>query len=122
MTYREDEAIARFRLNHLGLYLLKYGLAALTVWAFVYGTGVLALRGAGGLSREALAWGLLTAPLALAPAVLLALRRLPDAAAVRALLDRHCQAGGLLMAAEGTALGDWEKALPEPRLPRLRWR
>jgi hypothetical protein len=122
MTHHEDEAITRFRVNLFGLYLLKYGLAALTVWAFVYGTGVLALRGAAGLSREALAWGLLTAPLALAPAVWLALRRLPGATAVRALLDRHSQAGGLLMAAEGAALGDWEKALPEVRQPRLRWR
>jgi len=122
MTYAEDEAITRFRVSLLGLYLLKYGLAALTVWAFVYGTGVLALRGAAGLSRQALAWGLLTVPLALAPAVLLALRRLPGPAAVRALLDRHSQAGGLLMAAEGQALGEWEKALPELRQPRLRWR
>lgn len=121
MTPHEDEAISRFRLGLLGLYLLKYGLAALTVWAFVFGTFVLALRGAG-LPRDAAAWGLLSLPLALAPAFVLAWRRLPPAGAVRALLDRHSLAGGLLMAGEEAALGDWRQALPPARAPRLEWR
>src|SRR5581483_10099830 len=97
MTRDEERSIQQFR-GRLGLlYLLKYGLVALTAWAFLYGTAVLALRGALGLDRMDLLWGLTSLPLALLPAAYLAYRRLPTAAAVRALLDRHGRLGGLLM-------------------------
>src|SRR5690242_19385764 len=98
MDHTEDRTIADFRRALASLYLLRYTLAALTLWAFVYGTAVLALRGAVGLSRLDLLWGLASLPAALVPAVVLALRRLPSAVAVRAVLDQHGRCGGLLMA------------------------
>jgi hypothetical protein len=122
MSNNEDRAIADFRRSLASLYLLRNGLVALTLWAFIYGTAVLALRGAVGLSRLDLLWGLASLPLVLVPAVVLALRRLPTTAAVRAVLDQHGRCGGLLMAGAEFPLGDWSARLPEVRVPRLRWR
>jgi hypothetical protein len=118
----DDHAIARFRLR-LGAWLaLRSALAALTVWAFAWGTVVLALRAALGVPRPPLLWGLAAMPLALLPALWLALRRLPSASAVRALLDRHARCGGLLMAGEEVGLGGWRQALPDVAQPQIRWR
>jgi hypothetical protein len=122
MTRDEERSVQQFRGRVGLLYLLKYGLAALTAWAFLYGTAVLALRAAVGLPRLDLAWGLASLPLALAPAAWLAWRRLPSAAAVRALLDRHGRCGGLLMAGAEQPIGEWQERLPEVRQPALRWR
>src|SRR5438128_2441437 len=91
MNHNEERAIADFRRALLSLYLLRHALAALTVWAFAYGTAVLALR------------------------------RLPPAGAVRAVLDQHGRCGGLLMAGAEFPLGGWSAALPAVRAPRLRW-
>src|SRR3954454_16672721 len=95
----EHGAAADSRQPLASLYLLRYGLAALTLWAFVYGTAGLSLRGAVGLSRLDRLGGLASVLLALAPAVWLPLPRLPRIAAVRAVLDQHGRCGGLLMAA-----------------------
>src|SRR5689334_12153602 len=122
MRQDEDRALDAFRSQLFLVYLGKYGLAALTVWAFLYGCAVLALRGALGLQRDDLAWGLASLPVALAPAVWLAVRRLPSPAAVRAVLDRHARAGGLLMAGAECPIGGWQDELPELNLPAVRWR
>ena len=42
MRTNEERAIVDFRLNLAAVYLLRYCLTALTVWAFVYGVAVLA--------------------------------------------------------------------------------
>ena len=55
-------------------------------------------------------------------AVVLALRQIPTRTALRASLDKHSGAGGLVMAAETVELGNWRKQMPSIRLPRLRWR
>jgi hypothetical protein len=122
MKRDDDRAVEQLRLRLIELYLLKYGLVALTVWAFLYGTAVLALRGAVGMSREALVWGLASLPLALLPAVLLAWKRMPKAQAMRALIDRHSRCGGLLMAGEEQSLEGWESSLPALRMPAIGWR
>lgn len=122
MTQDEDRSIGQFR-THLGLlYGLKYSLIALTVWAFAYGTAVLALRGALQMDRMNLLWGLASIPLALLPAWYLAWRRLPTPAAVRALLDRHGRLGGLLMTGAEQPIGAWQESVPAVRAPGLRWR
>jgi len=121
-TTHEDQAIELFRGQLALRYVLRNSLTALTVWAFLYGTVVLALRGALGLSRIDLIWGLCSLPLALIPAVILALRRLPSKTAVRALIDRHSRCGGLLMAGEDQPIGPWAEELPTLHLPVIRWR
>jgi hypothetical protein len=122
MMDNEDRVIAEFRRALASLYLLRSTLVALTLWAFLYGTAVLALRGAVGLSRLDLLWGLASLPLALVPAVFVALRRLPRPAAVRAVLDQHGRCGGLLMAGAEFSIGTWSASLPTVRAPQLHWR
>jgi hypothetical protein len=122
MKTHEDRAIEQFRRRLGALLLLRHALAALTVWAFLWGTAVLALRGALSVPRLPLLWGLAAAPLALIPAFLLARRQLPARSAVRAVLDRHGRCGGLLMAGAEVPLGDWRQAVPPPGRPGLRWR
>ncbi len=122
MRDNEDRAIADFRRQLAFVYFLRYGLGALTLWLFVFGVAVLALRGAVGLGRLDLLWGLLGLPVALVPAGVLALRRLPSTTAVRAVLDQHGRCGGLLMAGADHSLGDWSASLPRLQAPALRWR
>jgi hypothetical protein len=117
-----DKAIRRFRLTLAALLVLKHALAFLTVWAFLWGTGVLALRAGLGVPRPPLLWGLAAAPLALVPALVLALRRLPSRSAVRAAVDHSSGCGGLLMAGEEQDLGPWQGGLPAPTRPRVSWR
>jgi hypothetical protein len=117
-----DRAISRFRFRLACLLVLKYALAFLAGWGFLWGTVVLALRATLHLAPLSLLWGLTTLPLALVPAVFLALRRLPSRSAIRALLDQHSHCGGLLMAAEDVPLGQWREELPTLAAPRLRWR
>lgn len=122
MKQNEERAIADFRQTLAGLYLLRYGLVALTIWAFVFGTTVLALRAMVGLSRLDLLWGLASLPIVLAPAVWLALKRLPTRERVRAVLDHHGRCGGLLMAGAEQETRDWQSSIPEVRKPKLQWR
>src|SRR4051794_38740719 len=119
MRQNEERAIADFRRALASVYLLRHGLTALTLWAFLYGTAVLALRGAAGLSRLDLLWGLASLPHARAPAAILALRRLPSRDRVRAALDHHGRCGGLLMAGADHALAGWQAEVPDVRQPQL---
>ncbi len=121
MEHNEDQAIDQFRHRLAGLLILKHLLTALTVWEFLAGSLVLALRFLG-VSSLTLLWGLATLVIAVVPAVWLACRRLPGRAAVRAVLDRHSHCGGLLMAGAEVTLGSWQQSLPLLQQPHLRWR
>ncbi len=121
MRSNEDRAIDQFRLRLVRLLILKQTLTALTIWAFLAGSLVLALRFLG-VSSLTLLWGLATLPVAIVPAVFLAWRQLPGRVAVRAVLDRHSLCGGLLMAGAEVELGQWQQALPALQLPRMQWR
>jgi hypothetical protein len=117
-----DLAIRRFRRRLEALLLVRQAFGLATVWFFVWGSAVLALRAALGMPRLPLVAGLAgLVPCALA-ALVLARRRLPADAAVRALLDRESHSGGLLMAGAEQPLGDWQRALPPLEPPPLRWR
>jgi hypothetical protein len=116
-----EQALTWFRRRLAVLLTLRNALAFFTLWAFVWGTGILVLRAAAGTPRPVLLWGFAGLPLALVPAVWLALWRLPARTTLRALFDSRGGCGGLLMASEEQALGDWERRLPQPAMPRLRW-
>jgi hypothetical protein len=117
-----ERAVRQFRRDLGLLFFAGLALRCLTAWAFLWGTAVIVLRAAAGLERGSLLWGLLGLPLALVPAAILAWRRLPGEAPIRALLDRHGGCGGLLMAGAECSLGAWQEALPEVAPPPLRWR
>jgi hypothetical protein len=117
----QDRAIHRFRRQVAMLFVLKYALPLATVYAFVWGTVVLALRAALEVERWPLLWGLAGLAVCVAVAVVLARRRLPSATAIRALLDEQSGCGGLLMAAAEQELGGWHQRLPALTPPRVRW-
>ena len=118
----DNKAIRKFRIKMAALLILKKTLAVATVWALAWGTVVIILRGAIGISRLPLLVGGIGLILAIACAVVLALRQIPTRTALRATLDKHSAAGGLMMAAETIELGNWRKQMPSIRLPHLRWR
>jgi hypothetical protein len=116
-----DKAVQQFGRRLAALLVFRQVLGFATVWLFVWGTGVLALRAALGTPRLPLVWGLA----GLVPCGLLAYffarRRFPTTGAVRALLDGQGRCGGLLMAGAERPLGAWEQSLPSLELPRVRW-
>jgi len=117
-----DRAIRSFMRRLTGLITLKYALSFLTLWSFGWGIAALVWRVTAGLPRWWLWVGIVGALLAVGLAVVLAQRRRPTRATVSALLDQQSHCGGLLMASGEARLGEWRDRMPEPRLPRLRWR
>jgi hypothetical protein len=119
--HSQDNAIQRCRRRLALLLVLKYALPLATVWGFVWGTAVLALRAAAGMERKPLLWGLAGLAACLAAAIALSRRRMPSATAIRALLDEQSGCGGLLMAGAEQELGGWRQKMPPLRLPRIQW-
>ena len=118
----DTKAIRKFKIKMAMLLILKKTLAVATVWALAWGTVVIILRGAIGISRLPLLVGIVGLILAIGCAIVLALRQIPSRTALRAALDKHSGAGGLMMAAETIELGNWRKQMPSVRPPRLHWR
>ena len=114
--------IRKFRIKMAALLILKKTLTVATVWGIVWGTVIIVLRAAIGMPPLTLLSGGIGLILAIGCAVVLALRQIPTQTALRASLDKHSGAGGLMMAAEAVELGNWRKQMPLIRLPRLRWR
>jgi hypothetical protein len=117
-----ENLIARLRRQIGAVLALKQMLGWLAVWAFAWGTFVLVWRVALDEAPEWLWWGLAVAPLVAVAAAIVAMRRLPAAGALRALVDRSSYCGGLLMTAAEQPIGPWQKRLPEPAELRVNWR
>ena len=118
----DNKTIRKFRIKMAALLILKKTLAVATVWGLVWGTVVIILRAAIGMPPLTLLTGGIGLIFAIGCAVVLALRQIPSRTALRASLDKHSGAGGLVMAAETVELGNWRKQMPSIRLPCLRWR
>lgn len=116
----QDKAIQRFRRHLALLFVLKYTLPLATLWGFVWGTAVIALRTAG-VERQPLLWGLMGLAACLAAAIVRARRHMPSATTIRALLDEQSGCGGLLMAGAEQDLGGWRQRMPTLEPPRLHW-
>jgi hypothetical protein len=121
MTH-QDQAIDLFRRRLTALFFWRQAVGFATLWLFVWGTGVLALRASVGMDGVTLLWGAVGLVPCFVLAWIVAVRQTPRAAAVRALLDRESHCGGLLMAGAEKPLGDWEDRLPAVTLPAVRWR
>lgn len=117
----DNRSIRKFRTKVAALLILKKTLAVVTIWGLVWGTVVIVLRAAIGMPRVSLLVGGIGLILAIGCAVVLALRQIPTRTALRASLDKHSGAGGLMMAAETVELGNWRKEMPLIHTPRLRW-
>src|SRR6185437_7279272 len=107
----------------LTLLLMVRGIVAwTTVWFFVWGVIVLAVRFSGLLKGKWLALGLLGCiPLALI-AVVREWRRREEFSKIRAAYDDLNQCGGVLMAEEVSDMSQWQAQIPAAAVPVLRWR
>jgi hypothetical protein len=93
-----------------------------TLWFFVWGVVVLALRIFGVINKPWLLIGVLGfVPLAVAAGIREWQRR-QAFAKVRAAYDGLNECGGVIMAEETADMSAWEGQLPEPAAPVLRWR
>ncbi len=117
-----DESIRLFLRKLTMLLTLKNWLMMATLWCFGWGIVALSLRATVATPRKALLFGIVGILVAAVVAVWRASKQLPSHAAVRSLLDRQNESGGLLMTAGEQPLGDWEDKLSAIQLPRLRWR
>ena len=118
----DNKTIRRFRIKMAALLILKNILAFATVWGILWGTVVIVLRATIGMPPLVLLTGAIGLIVAIGCAVALALRHIPTRTALRASLDKHSRAGGMMMAAETVELGNWRKQMPLIRSPRLHWR
>ena len=114
--------IRRFAFRLRALLVVKYLLSMVTIWLFAWGTIILALRAAADTSNRNLLWGALVLIPIFLCALVMARRRMPSQAAVRAVLDKQSGCGGLLMAEDQTDMGDWLRRMPSVVAPRLRWK
>jgi hypothetical protein len=107
----------------LTLLLMVRGIVAwTTVWFFLWGVVVLAVRFSGLLKGKWLALGLLGCiPIALIAAIR-EWRRRESFSKFRAAYDDLNQCGGVIMAEEVTDMSQWQSQLPSPSVPALRWR
>ena len=117
----DNKTIRKFRLKMAALLILKKMLAFATVWGLIWGTVVIVIRATIGMPPLTLLIGAIGLIFAIGCAVVLALRQIPTRTALRASLDKHSGAGGLMMAAETVELGNWRKQMPLIKSPRLRW-
>src|SRR5688500_17436463 len=115
----DEQIVARFYRQLTNWFILRQSVAAITAWAFLWGTAILVLRATQGTSIPTLLWGAVGLPIALGLAVWVAIRQLPDRSAVRALLDAKGECGGLLMAGAECDLGEWSAKPSATELPRL---
>ena len=117
-----DRDVQRLRRRLGAVLAARYALRFTAAWCFAWGVAVLGLRALLGVSAVPLLWGLVCLVPCAAGAFVLAWRRMPSPAAVRALLDDVSHGGGLVMAAEEVTLGRWEAHVPAVTAPRLVWR
>ena len=121
----DNKTIRAFRTKMAALLILKITLTVTTIWGLVWGTVVIVLRVAIGMPPLILLGGGIGLILAIVCAIVLALRQIPTRTALRASLDKHSGAGGLIMAAETVELGNWGKQMPSMRSTSgfsIRWR
>jgi hypothetical protein len=93
----------------------------MTLWFFVWGVVVLAVRIAGGKQTEWLGLGLFGVVPLFIFAILRARRQKPEFTRIRASYDRVNACGGVMMSEETADMSAWQSQLPAASVPRLRW-
>src|SRR5271170_844495 len=121
MKISHTKALQSFVRDLQWLLALRLGVQMATVWFFIWGVVVLALRIVGTQNSFLLALGLCgIAPLA----ALAAWRAKKQRAAftkIRASYDRLNACGGVIMSEEAADMGAWMAQLPEAAVPKFRW-
>ncbi len=121
MDSTHPQALLAFAHKLNRLLWLRVAVQMMTLWFFVWGVVVLALKMAGVQPTEWLTLGIFGfAPLAVL-AGLRARRRRPAFEKIRANYDRLNACGGVLMAQETADMSAWLAHLPAAAEPRFRW-
>ncbi|HKI70603.1 MAG TPA: hypothetical protein VKA67_13525, partial [Verrucomicrobiae bacterium] len=101
--------------------MLRSSVQMATIWFFVWGVVVLAVRISGVQHTEWLKLGVLGfVPLAIIAGAR-ALARQPAFTKVRACYDRLKTCGGIVMSEETADMTAWQSQLPDASVPGLRW-
>jgi hypothetical protein len=115
------KALQTFARDLQWLLTLRLGVQMATVWLFVWGVVVLALRFFGTKNILWLTFGLI----GIAPLALLAAWRAKKERAsfsrIRASYDHLNACGGLIMSEETADISGWLAQLPEAAVPKFRW-
>jgi hypothetical protein len=115
-------ALGRFARKLSAVLMLRGAVRWVTVWFFIWGVAVLAVRITGEVQQDWLLAGVwVCLPLA-ALAMFREYRRLAAPAVLRATYDRWNRCGGLVMAAATADVSAWNDRLPDAASPGLRWR
>ena len=119
-THPEALGVLAQKLNRL--LMLREAVRMMTVWLFIWGVVVLALKISGVRDSEWLAAGVF----GFIPLVVLAgwrqRRNRPDFEKIRADYDRLNGCGGVMMAQECGDVSAWLSRLPAASVPKFRWR
>lgn len=115
-----EQAIREFANRITFLLVFRTALRCATVWLLAVGVAVLVARVTGLVASHWLIGGLVGLVPVIAGAAWMEWQRRPQLATVRAAMDRHNHAGGLLMAAAQADVSAWPSAF-KPTLPTLRW-
>lgn len=105
-----------------GILTLRESVQSAAAFLFVLGVAVLAVRMLTRWSVEFLVLALLLLPLVVVFHALRQWKRRPAIHQLRALLDEHNQAGGMIVAEGQTDMIAWQKRLPLIQTPEFRWR
>ena len=115
--------VSRAFRRRLGCVLaVREGLRFTFAWNMFWAGAVVALRGVWLVDRWLLLWGAVGLAAAAAAAAIIALRKLPAPAVIRAVLDRHGRLGGLLMADGDVDVASWTSRIERVPAPALGWR
>ncbi len=121
MNSAHPQALLTFAHKLNRLLLLRVTVQMMTLWFFVWGVCVLALKISGMPRTEWLAPGLF----GFVPLTILAglreRRRQPAFEKIRANYDRLNACGGVIMSQESADMGAWLTHLPAATVPRFRW-
>jgi type VI protein secretion system component VasK len=123
MKTSHTEALRSFARDLQWLLALRLGVQLATVWFFVWGVVVLALRFFGTQNNFWLACGLFGISPLILISIFRARQRKPDFSKLRANYDRLNACGGVMMAEETADMGAWLELLPnEAGRMKIQWR
>lgn len=122
MNPSHASALQSFARQLQWLLTLRLGVQFATVWFFIWGIVVLALRIAGAHDTFWLALGLLGVVPLIIFAGFSARKQTPSASKIRASYDRMNECGGIVMAAETLDARAWLEQLPGAVVPKFQWR
>lgn len=109
----------RFRIG--ALMVIRECLRLFFAWIMLWAAAVVGLRAVFRIDPFVLLWGGVGLVVAAVVGSLLAMRKVPSAGSLRAVLDRHGRMGGLLMAAGDTDIGQWSQQISQVPMPAVYW-